>query len=55
MLIHCQRPQDGGLSSGSGDIDGFAGTAMSRLEMGESIRQVVAALDVAPSSVVKWS
>ncbi len=28
---------------------------MSRLEKGESIRQVAAALNVAPSSVVKWS
>lgn len=29
--------------------------AMARLERGESVRQVAAALDVAPSSVVKWS
>jgi len=29
--------------------------AMVRLEKGESVRQVAAALDVAPSSVVKWS
>lgn len=29
--------------------------AMSRLEKGESVRRVAAALDVAPSSVVKWS
>jgi len=29
--------------------------AMARLAMGESVRQVAAALDVAPSSVVKWS
>ena len=29
--------------------------AMARLEKGESVRQVAAALDVAPSSVVKWS
>jgi len=29
--------------------------AMARLERGESVRRVAAALDVAPSSVVKWS
>lgn len=29
--------------------------AMARLEKGESVRQVAEALDVAPSSVVKWS
>ena len=29
--------------------------AMARLEKGESVRRVAAALDVAPSSVVKWS
>ena len=29
--------------------------AMARLAQGESVRQVAAALDVAPSSVVKWS
>lgn len=29
--------------------------AMARLEAGDSVRQVAAALDVAPSSVVKWS
>jgi len=29
--------------------------AMARLAKGESVRQVAAALDVAPSSVVKWS
>ena len=29
--------------------------AMARLARGESVRQVAAALDVAPSSVVKWS
>lgn len=29
--------------------------AMARLSGGESVRQVAAALDVAPSSVVKWS
>ena len=29
--------------------------AMARLEKGESVRQVAAALDVAASSVVKWS
>ncbi len=29
--------------------------AMSRLSAGESVRQVALALDVAPSSVVKWS
>lgn len=29
--------------------------AMARLERGESVRAVAAALDVAPSSVVKWS
>lgn len=29
--------------------------AMARLSAGESVRQVAAALDVAPSSVVKWS
>lgn len=28
---------------------------MARLAKGESVRQVAAALDVAPSSVVKWS
>ena len=28
---------------------------MARLAQGESVRQVAAALDVAPSSVVKWS
>ena len=29
--------------------------AMARLEKGESVRRVAEALDVAPSSVVKWS
>jgi len=29
--------------------------AMARVAKGESVRQVAAALDVAPSSVVKWS
>ena len=29
--------------------------AMARLGLGQSVRQVAAALDVAPSSVVKWS
>lgn len=29
--------------------------AMARLAQGESVRQVAVALDVAPSSVVKWS
>ncbi len=29
--------------------------AMARLAAGESVRQVASALDVAPSSVVKWS
>ena len=29
--------------------------AMARLDRGESVRQVAAALEVAPSSVVKWN